>query len=370
MQKVGIITFTDGDNYGQRLQNLAVQELIREFGFEPYTIRQDKSLRKRLRFAKKKMKDFLSGMWYVKRKRHSIFLKFDKDFICYYTHSISEKCMNKFPEQDFSFFLVGSDQVWSPYSGDVNATMFLQFTDVAKRIPIAPSMACEDIPFDWRETYKRYLSDFKYLSVRETRGAELIHELVGKKAEVLIDPTLMFNGVFWEKYERKPVWLKKSDYMLCYFLGDGETKDSITELNGKYNYTVINLLKDDRCIASGPSEFIYLIHHAKVVITDSYHGSIFSLLYGVPLVIKTRKGNSVQMTSRFDTLIEKFHLKLLEDGTVVGSDFYTLIDVEREKEINYLKEAFHNAEVWNGDPNRDGKAVKVHSFAAKMGGVQ
>lgn len=340
MSKVGIITFTDGDNYGQRLQNLAVQEIIKELGFEPYTIRQNKGLRKRLKIAKQGLKSFLSGTWMANCKRHIAFKRFDRTFINYYYKSISEKNMNIFPEQNFSFFVAGSDQIWSPYSDDVNATMFLWFTNKYKRISIVPSMACEEIPYELRDIYKEYLTAFKWLSVRENKGAQLIYELVGRKPEVLIDPTLMFNRDFWEKYENKPIWLKESDYLLFYFLGSRELCDSVDELKIKYCCPVIDLLEDKRYRVSGPSEFLYLIHHSKLVVTDSYHGSIFSMLYGVPFMFKERQESSLNMSSRFDTLIEKFHLTVSEDGTINTNEFGKLIPSEKDKEIDYLKRAF------------------------------
>lgn len=339
MTKIGIITFTDGDNYGQRLQNLAVQEIVKGLGFEPYTIRQYKSFRKRIKILKQYINSILNRTWLSTYKRHNAFKEFDDAYINYFNKSISEKSAACFPEQLFTYFIAGSDQIWSPYSDDVNSTMFLRFTSEYKRISLAPSIASDEIPYELQSTYKEYLKGFRCLSIRERKGAQLIFDIAGREAEVLIDPTLMFSSAFWEKYERKPVWLEESEYLLFYFLGSRTSHESMDTLQSQYGCSIIDLLVDRRYRTSGPSEFLYLIHHAKLVVTDSYHGSVFSLIFGVPFMIKQRQGSSINMSSRFDTLAEKFHLRVSGDETINSDDFGKLILAERQKEMDYLKTA-------------------------------
>lgn len=340
VSKIGILTFTYGDNYGQRLQNLAVQEILKEYGFDVYTIPQYKNFRYRIRSMKKNYNGFLKGMYKFDVKRHELFEKFNRAYIKFYPYEISERNMNTFPEKDFDFFVAGSDQIWSPYSDDVNATLFLQFTIPAKRIALAPSVASDNIPQSLQKKYGEYLKGFSHLSVREEKSAFLIKSAYGLDVDVLIDPTLMFSAEFWIKYEKRPSWIMDENYILCYFLGSEYTLDNIRQYAKDNHYTILDLLSEKKYRQSGPSEFIYLIHHAKMVVTDSYHGSIFSLIFNVPLMIQNRQGDSVKMSSRFDTLYNKLNLvNNKKTGLVVANDYLKNICIEREKFRKYLNKA-------------------------------
>lgn len=298
--RLGIITFTYGDNYGQRLQNLAVQELLKLYSDEVYTIKQ----------LKPKVGILTSIKWLVheyrlrKSERHKAFLRFDRQFINYYHTPISLDTADAFPQQDFDMFFAGSDQIWSPYSHDVNETMFLTFADKEKRNAISPSIASEIIPMELREKYKLYFDGFKQLSIRENKGAELIEEVSGRKATVLLDPTLMFDKSFWEKYAEKPNVRLPSKYAIYYFLGDIDNSTKIDALLRNEGIEKINIMNDKTYKNLGPSEFLYVLKNASLVVTDSYHGTIFSVLFSVPFIIVKRKSN-IDMSSRFETLFSK-----------------------------------------------------------------
>ena len=339
MSKIGILTFTYGDNYGQRLQNLAVQQIVQDMGFEAYTIRQKKNINYLIQYTKKNIKNICNGSYSIDKLRHQLFYKFDRENIKYYSRKISEKTMNSFPEENFDYFITGSDQIWSPYSKDVNATFFLSFTALSKRISIAPSFASEDIPLNLLDKYGDYLKGFNILSVREERSAEFIQSHYGLEADVLIDPTLMFPASFWEKYERKPDWLQSNSYVVLYFLGLNNKEIPLNYINN----TVITLQPGSKYWASGPAEFLYLIRHANLVVTDSYHGSIFSLIFDIPLIIKERDGDKIGMASRFETLYNKFELKKdLKTGLVLRTEFEKMLEMEQEKFLEYLKRSFIN----------------------------
>ena len=338
MNKIGILTFTYGNNFGQRLQNLAVQEILRDMGFDVCTIPQRKNLNYKIQSIKKNLRDLYTRSYIISITRKRLFDEFNRENIVFYSKKISEKKMNSFPEKEFDFFVVGSDQIWSPYSKDVNATFFLRFTTCNKRIALAPSLASEDIPQKLLPQYREYLNGFRCLSVREEKSSNLLQSYFGLKAEVLIDPTLMFSAQFWGKYERKPKWLKNNQYIVFYYLGSADyTKKVPLEYR---NITVIELMPGTRYWASGPAEFLYLIHHAKLVITDSYHGCIFSLIFDTPLIIQKRHGDTIDMTSRFETLYHKFNLNIdIDSGVVLTSDLKKNLIYEQDKFRNFLKKA-------------------------------
>ena len=307
--KVAILTFTYGDNYGQRLQNLAVQEILHSYFEDVYTIKQT-PLEYPIGFnIKKNVKQLLSGNYCCLLMRHQNFLRFDEKYIRYYDIPIAEKTASSFPEKDFDYYIAGSDQIWSPYSEDVNSTLFLQFASPDKRIALSPSIAAEEVPTNKVELYKKYLTGFRYLSSREYTGSQLISMLSGKKVETLIDPTLMFDADFWDKYEKKPDIELQDDYALIYMLGSNQENEKIKSFCSTHKLKMVNLMKEKKYLTLGPDAFIYLIHNAKIVFTDSYHGTIFSILHRKPFVVSNRGGTSLNMNSRFQTLYCKLGIR-------------------------------------------------------------
>ena len=312
VSKVGIVTFSYGDNFGQRLQNLAMQEIMIDRGHEAFSFHQIEpkhspfyhllNLFNLLRNGSRQKRELL-------KKRHLAFMRFDKMFIQYAPEPISpDSPPNNI--SSYTSFIAGSDQIWSPYSPDVNETMFLSFAPREKRVAVSPSLACNDIPVNKIALYRRRITGFDHLSVRESQSAQLIKQLYGLNAEVLLDPTLMFDRDFWERYELKPNFELPSDYILTYYLGDSNYNREIETYCSAHGCTRIDMLDSDSYIVSGPREFIYLIHHAKAVATDSYHGTIFSLLFNKDYQFCPRRSTGADMGSRFTTLAEKLGIEL------------------------------------------------------------
>lgn len=343
--KAAILTFTYGDNYGQRLQNLAMQEYLQAYFEEVYTIRQIPVKHRFLFRTKRIIKKMLNGQYGCTLKRHQNFEDFDKRYIHYYGVPISEDTAKDFPEAQFDYYVAGSDQIWSPYSEDVNSTMFLKFAPSYKRIALSPSIAAEEVPDGKIEQYKDYFLGFHYLSSREYAGSELISNLSGKEVDTLIDPTLMFDATFWDKYERKPSMELPTNYALVYMLGSNHEKDRIDSICKEQRLELLDLMNDRRLLTLGPDSFIYLIHNAKIVFTDSYHGTIFSILHRVPFAISNRSGISFNMNSRFQTLYSKLGIQgrcldRLDTSSLFELDFesiYGKLFHERNKFIRYFE---------------------------------
>lgn len=336
--KCAIITFTYGDNYGQRLQNLAMQELLKKYFSEVYTIKQ---LLPRISI-KQKIKMLFDLDKTLKKNRHNNFENFDREHISFYSKPISEKNSSEFPEEEFDFFVVGSDQVWSPFSYDVNSTMFLTFASPEKRIAISPSLSCEYIPYDKLELFSKYFNGIKYISTREYQGSELVSNIIGKNVPTLLDPTLMFDDVFWDEYLKQVNFTIPDNYCFCYCLGARNDFKDVQELCNKMNLHLINIMAEKKYYALGPGEFLYLIKNSKLVITDSYHGTIFSYIFRVPFLNIKRKGTGVDMNSRFDTLYRKMSIlpRFLEE--IEESEIYKLNFCYINKNIEAEKEQINN----------------------------
>ncbi|MFR5586324.1 MAG: polysaccharide pyruvyl transferase family protein [Subdoligranulum sp.] len=345
---VGILTFTYGENYGQRLQNLAMQEYLKRYFDNVYTIRQIENKVGIVRQTKMIFKRILTGTYSAQKRRKENFRNFNHKYLIFYDCPININDIGKFPEKEFEYFVCGSDQIWSPYSNDVNSTYFLTFTSPSKKIALSPSLSADSIPEEKKDEFKRYLTNFKFISTREYVGSNLVSELTGNKVETLIDPTLMFDADFWVKYENKPKSGNDDKYALCYFLGEPEQMSRIHNECNKKGLKVVDILNDRNVISCGPSEFIYLIHNATKIYTDSYHGTIFSIIFNKPFVLCKRKGSSVDMSSRFDTLFSKLGISL--DGDNDMEEYNNIdpkylkdrIDSERSKFENFFLKCVNN----------------------------
>lgn len=225
-----------------------------------------------------------------------------------YHHVALDALSNRIKHYDYC--VVGSDQVWNPHFGNYHQ-FFLGFAPEEKRLSYAASISTMDIPAEEHDFFVQGLKGMKALSVREQAGADLIEQLTGRKAEVHLDPTLLLTADEWRSVSRRPTWYHGGEYLLTYFLGRRPAQiDAIAEELG---LTVVNLLDENvyEHYVTGVDEFLWAIDHASLVYTDSFHGSVFSILFQTPFVVCDRVGTgkgdaSEKMGSRLDTLLGYF----------------------------------------------------------------
>ena len=361
-----IITLYGNNNYGNKLQNYAVQEVLKKMGLDVITIKNVPELNI-------KDKYFLRAIHYYYRKFiHNRILHDDlytdnqynknadrtKNFIIFDRYiNKSKKYFNFFDcsNYKFDYYFVGSDQVWNPFFGLFDFG-FLDFVeDNSKKISFSASIGVDNIPDDEKSKFKDSVSKFKLLSLREEKGKETVEKLTGRKdIEVLIDPTMLLTQKEWDKVMNKPKQLddiKNGKYILNYFLGElSDSRRNEIEKVAKINDChIINILdKDDLFYTCGPSEFLYLEKHAFLICTDSFHSSVFAILYNKPFVIFDREDKEENMNSRIDTLINKFKLKnrryngkniTKENLNYDYTEAYKVLEKERKKSIDFLERA-------------------------------
>lgn len=303
MSKICIITFTYGCNYGQRLQNYAVQSILLQRGHDVYTLFQKEPVIKKMHNEIRAIKNKVFNSYQLRKLN---FWKFNRNYINEYHKKVSLKqnltCLN----DEFDYFVAGSDQIWSPISDDVSDIMFLTFAERTKRVAFAPSIGIDILPETEKERYLKYFLGFDNISVRENSAARIIYDITKQTADVLIDPTLMIDANEWKNLEVKPRVNLPPNYLLYYHLGSNEFKGEVLKLADDLNSEIIDLLSDRRLFSVGPSEFIWLVHHAKGVVTDSFHGTIFSMIFHVPFWVCKRMGSNIDMSCRFATLFNMF----------------------------------------------------------------
>lgn len=215
-------------------------------------------------------------------------------------------------QEKYDYFISGSDQVWNPNFANLD-NMFLRNVPQKKRIAYAASISCKHIPDEYREIFINGVKEMQAVSVREDDGASLIASMIGKKVSVLLDPTMLISVENWRRIAQKPYFLQGDEQLLVtYFLGKRPSK-LIEKVSSDMNLRVINILDENifEHYVISPEEWLWLIDNAKLVYTDSFHGTVFSILFRTPFVVTERIGDGCEskMTSRIDTLLEKFGLE-------------------------------------------------------------
>ncbi len=342
MKKVGIITIFDEDNYGNRLQNYAVQEVLVSLGFDVETIKNVNIIEEY---------NLLEEVKKVLPERREKFLDFNNSNMKINDEVIIHDNVPENFHENYDYFVIGSDQIWNhEFPERFSNFSFAEFAPKEKRIAFSASFGIENIEKDIFEKYEA-LKDVRAISVRENAGGKLVKDITGREdATVLIDPTMMLTKEKWMTVMKKPEMLKSDKYILKYFLGNvSEEKNAEIEKFAKENgCDIIDILDKDNFYATGPSEFIYLIKNSFLVLTDSFHSCVFSILFNRPFLIFDRDQEGMRnMNSRIDTLLEKFDLenrrfnnKIEEkDLKVDYTNSYKTLEKEREKVIDFLTKA-------------------------------
>lgn len=349
-----IITLNGNYNYGNRLQNYALVEYLNlNFNSNTKTL-WDKNIHvNKFTQFKNKIKYILKSKYRYDIIRKNNIKKFtDKYFDIHYDEPSSTLNIN------YKNFIVGSDQVWNPlFWSDVEKeykTYFLRFADEQKRIAYAASFGISELPREYHEMFKEGLKEIPYISVREKAGADIVKQLTGRDVPVLVDPTLLIEAEHWRTLEMQPVWYKGEKYILTYFLGN--VPPMLDRLAKDYNYKIFNLMdrKSFDLYVSRVEEFLYLIDHAELVCTDSFHACVFSILFNTPFLVVDRQQKGVaNMTSRLDTLLGLFEMRnryidfntdKLEQEKIFNVDFTCVKDIqkrEQKRSYAFLKQAMH-----------------------------
>ena len=328
MQKIATVTLDGYFNYGNVLQRYALCKLLADFGNTVVSLwctdevmqlgyweqkylwmKSPRSLKTNIKLGinwKGITSNMLSGKNAWEAARTTLIKSFCDRYIPIRYHADFDRIA-----EEYDCFITGSDQVWNPHFADLDK-MFLKFVPQEKRVAYAASISCPEIPQEIRNDFIDGIKGMQAISVREQAGADLIETLTGREVEVVADPTMLVAADDWRKIARKPSWLNGGEKLLVtYFLG--KRPDSVIEKTAKENnLQVINIL-DERIFehyAIAPEEWLWLIDHAAFMYTDSFHGTVFSILFRTPFVVTERVGEGCtsKMTSRIDTLLEKFGL--------------------------------------------------------------
>jgi hypothetical protein len=347
-KKVAIVTI-QSLNYGNRLQNYALQKALLKRDVNVTTLLRKKEKTK----FKIKLKDYLRVL--RNQTKHDKFAIFDRK-INWSRKPLTIKSINDDWNSQFDIFIAGSDQIWNPNFEFVDDAEYLSFAVKGKSFAYAASFGVSDllVSDEKRSRIKALLENFALISVREQSASDIVEELIGQRPPVVLDPTMLLNKEEWESEECMPLGMKSGrKYVLLYLLGgQNEVISNVINHVGK-NYEVIDVLdkgRDGKENAFGPSEFIWLVHNAQCVITDSFHGSVFSILMHTPFINVNRnlKVSDGDMGTRLDSLLNMFsmqHCKYIGANTpyeaIINTNFLSAEDIlilKREEANKFIDE--------------------------------
>ena len=364
MVKIRAIKFHASYNYGSCLQAYALQEYIRKLysnkcDYKIINLRTNVQKNMYINyFEKKDIKSLIKQKIFYKQKQYimkkeELFENFISNYLNVTKEFESYTELKKY-HWDADYYIAGSDQLWNLNAKDFNWAYFLDFVDNGKKISYAASFGYDKQSWNISETerVKNALKKFSYISIREKESFDLVQKLLNKDPQMNIDPTLLYDDSFWSKLSgKKP--LVSGDYIFLYNLkGKKYIKLAkqiskalkmpivVSQYSNKYELLYGFKFKCD----VGPLEFLNLINNAKLVLSSSYHGTIFSIL--MKKAFYALDGNK---DFRIQTLLNKLNLENrsidLEDykskiQNAFAIDFTEtekILDAERSKSEKYLK---------------------------------
>lgn len=332
MKKAGIITiYGDYENYGNRLQNYAVQECLKKLNLDPFTIK----------YMHIGAEEEASTIDY-NLDRLAAFKDFN-DNIKFYDEKIYVD--RETPEgygNDLDYVCIGSDQIWNyNFRRIFSRKAFADFMPKVKKMAFSASIGVSNAPDKDTEDYKIFaenLNELKAISVREEAAKDIIKEISGRDdVKVVLDPTMIVTREDWEKVIKRPKQLKTDNYIVKCFLGtvEPEKEAAIQKFAKENGCEVIDVMSEDsEYFGIGPAEFVYLEKNAKLVATDSFHSSVFAIIFDTPFVVFQRSDNKLKsMHSRIETLLGTFKLEHRIFENEITDDMFRQEDNEVAQKI-------------------------------------
>ena len=318
-QKAGIITFLHNDNFGSSLQAYALQQTVREMGYDCVHLDYQPDRAEKIRnllmsgnnpklildgIRKREVKADQSG---ARRKSEAIPAFYQRRM------KLTAPCRNrkelKEASRDCDLLLCGSDQIWNPVW--LNPAYFLTFAgkDVPKTA-YDPSLGVSRLPKASKiRKIRRWTKDFRAVSVREEEGARLLKQMTGREAPILPDPVCLLSAEEWNVIAGKAP--EGEPYLLCYFIGSNPMYwERVLTLQKETGLRVIVLPVTAESYISGyelldgagPEEFLAAVRDAACFCTDSFHGFVFGSIFGTRTEVlrRYREDDPESKNSRVD----------------------------------------------------------------------
>jgi len=378
---IGILTQPLRLNYGGILQNYALQQVLINLGHMPITIDLKSKVYPNWYIKLSRLKQWLSYLINpIYKKKPPYILTHNEDM---YIRKNSIAFINEFikrtypcastldfrnviSEYKIDAYVVGSDQCWRPSYNMYPMAMFLDFCrdlDIKKRIAYAASFGSDKWEFSPEETIEcaDLAKLFNVITTREDTGVDLCRKHLGVDAINVLDPTMLLEREFYEQLIKRNQIAKSKGELFSYILDPTtKLKNFINNISVKTGYKSFDVLPQynedhrvkedikkriDDCVYPSPLVWIKAFIDAKMIIVDSFHGAVFSIIFNKPFWVV---GNKERGMARFNSLLLQFGLKdrLISENQLDDIDIYAPIDWEvvneilikkRKESINVLK---------------------------------
>lgn len=363
-KRIGIMTYHRFINYGGVLQSFALARKLNEMGAEAKVldyrcewlenVGNSKLHCKGISVKRKALKLASRGPLIYKESRFSKFIARNIPVSDREYHSLKEL---ETANDDYDCFITGSDQVWNP-RWPFDDAYFLKFVkDPSKKYSYAASLGDRIIPAGKQDYYKKALSDFKALSVREATDAVEVSNCTGRECELHVDPVFLLESSAWvemiknwetrfkaKSSEFMKLWNREKEYVLIYCVNEPDwlvTKAKQYAKDNKMDIIFLNpsivqsmFFVGKKINMASPEEFLACFYHASAVFTNSFHGTAFSIIFGKKLFVETRSAGHTNR--RAENLLRLAGLEgdVLNKNTKQGLDN---LDSEIKKAIIYLE---------------------------------
>lgn len=331
--KTGIITFQNANNYGAVLQAFALQKTLEEFGNEVSIINYDSPNMGLRECQTDYFRDFISDNLNLTEEYSSI---------------------NSIDARGYDLLITGSDQVWNPQLTGSDPAYFLTFAEENTKIAsYAASIGIEGNELEpYRELFKKYLCGMESVSIREEAQKEFIQSITEREVSVNIDPTLLLDADQYSRY--LGISRELRDVIFMYSNNaDAKLLDFVNLLSQHTGMPIMAITRlDEMLFVDGsavykqisPKEWINAIASSAIVITDSFHGLMFSLIFEKPFYIYTKQRNNISRITEILKQCNLYDRRLAELGSVDRFDYNIdfsgarkVIQEGKYKAITYLK---------------------------------
>lgn len=362
--KACITTFQSAYNYGAILQAYALQQYL-DTNFAKTVILDyhnediDKSYQKPSiqYFFKKPKHAIFKVIQHIlyKGKHHKIDLF--REHYLRLTKRYDEKNINE-AEDEGDIFITGSDQVWNNMIIGYDNTYFLKFAKNKRTCSYAASFGISEIQTQFRAFYKAGLENIDYISVRENQGVTLVNKIAERDACLVPDPTLLLECEKWKKLIIKQN--EKRRYILVYKITRAEKMlDFARKLSKKTGLPIVYIPNDlkDGIIGTvkfnvGPQEWLGYIDNAEYVVTNSFHGTVFSIIFNkrffceVSLKVNPSTSRLMSLLQIFDLeerRIDKFSEELL-GKEIDRENVNKILKMQKNSANTFLRQVFSDTE--------------------------
>lgn len=362
--RIGIVTQPLAANYGGFLQNYALQEVLRRKGHVPVTIDVGNKISLG-RFILSTIRSLLFLFIPNKRRPFAKFnetrynirkVEFEK-FIHQYiskTKDISRYNHSLIRKYNFDAIIVGSDQVWRPLYNKSIEDMYLRFVKQAniKKVAYAASFGTDRWEYSIAQTLKckQYAKQLDAVSVREESGKKLCRTYLGVDASVVLDPTLLLSSKDYEYLCEQIPRRVDSPFIAAYILDRNKIIDDTLEEISSSSGMKVRIFEADAKSELSVEEWIAVYRDASYVITDSFHGTVFSIIFNKPFVCL---GNTNRGNTRFDSLLgildlqnryltEYANAMNLLSQPIVWSQVNAILEIKRDESLRFLLQALNS----------------------------